>query len=354
MFDINVIKSELNGLVGFKQPANPKYANIDADNQISQSGLFVTDNPYAKIEYLRDNHDYARVSDVQFNNFLRDLKKTSIIKVCQSVFIEPDYLDRNLIYSNGNNKVTEFQLPVGFVGYKIKIDEKKSVAFRINRAILEFVADGNLDLLVFNSNLKTPIHTVSIAYDDYYHIEDVDLVCNDSGYYKGTFYVGYINTNKRTYKRDFEDSSLQNKLTCLEISQIKVDDVNVATIFDQSKVEGLEDYCGFNLDITVVDDFTDMILNNKYLFSRAIYIETVIAALNVYCSSLRSNSGERNADDLYARVMLEIEGTRPDDNVVHVRGLRPEMLFEISQIREELLKLKHGLFTIGYNVDTQD
>lgn len=355
MFDNRIIGENLHGLVGYRQPANPKYANLEPDNLESQSGLMITDNPYAKIEYLRDTQDYSRISAAAFNEYLRTIRKTSALNVCNQVFDKPDFITRDLIYINAINKVAEneFRLPDGFVGYKIKLDAKKNVAFRINRAMLEFVKAGTLELLVFNSNLLEPLYRETIDYDAYYNIEDLNWICNDSGYYKGDFYIGYIANGISTYKRNFENSSIQNKLTYLDISQVKVETAT-SQLFDQSKVQGLEDYCGFNLDITIVDDFTDLILNNKYLFSRAIYLNAIIACLNVYAASLRSNGNERDAKELYALIMLEIEGTRPDDNVVHVRGLRPEMLFEISQIRDELLKLKTGFLSIGYNVDTQD
>jgi hypothetical protein len=114
------------------------------------------------------------------------------------------------------------------------------------------------------------------------------------------------------------------------------------------------EYSGFNLDIIVVDDYTDFIVTNKFLFARAMYLDCVIACLNIYASSLRSNGDERNAEELYRRIMVEIEGTRPDDNVITIRGLRPQIIYEISQIREQLLKLKGGFFGKGYFVDTQN
>lgn len=355
MFDVNLVSDSLQGLVGYRQPANPKYQIVDTENQQSESGLYITDNPYAKIEYLRDNHDYSRVSNVDFNKFLKNLKRTSITSVCSQIFDKPDFLDRDLIYTKNINKVAnnEFQLPSGFVGYRVSINSKKNVAFRLNRAIFEINNSGELQFLVFNSNIDIPIYSEKITYANNYSTHDINFTCNDLGYYKGTFYIGFIANSEITYRRNFEDASIQNIITYLDIKQVKVNH-NDETMFDQNEVQYLEHYCGFNLDITVVDDFTDLIINNKSLFSRAIYLNSIIACLNVYAASLRSNGNERDSKELYSLIMLEIEGTRPDDNVVHIRGLRPEMLYEISQIREQLLQLKNGFMTIGYNVDTQD
>ena len=355
MFDVSLVKSSLTNLVGFRQPANPKYAIIDTSNRLSESGLFVTDNPYAKIEYIKDNIDYSKISNGDFNTVLKNIKEASSVNVCSNVFNEPDFVDRNSIYTHTANKVEEHLLPVGFVGYEVIIAQDKNVAFRINKAILEFVEAGSLELLVFNSNLKQPIHNVTITYDEFYHMETVDLMINDLGFYKGTFYIGFISDGtKRTYRRNFENSNIENQLKYLSIERQLVQGHSTPTIFNLSQAVMMQEYCGINLDITVVDDYTDFIITNKNLFARAIYIDTIISCLNIYAASLRSNANERSAEELYSRIMLEIEGTRPDDNVISIKGLRPEMIYEISQIRTEVKKLKGGFVGKGYFVDTQN
>lgn len=355
MFDVSIIKSSLSNIVGFRQPTNSKYAILDASNLISQSGLYITDNPYAKIEYIKDNIDDAKISNADFNTHLKNLKETSIINVCSQVFNEPDFLDRNLIYTNTNNKSETFQLPNGFSGYEIKLSKEKSIAIKLNRAILEFTQSGTKDLLIFNSNLKDPVHTITINHTDYYHQEDIDIMLNDLGFYKGTFYIGFINDgSQETYKRSFDSSNIKNHLTYIDIDSIKVDNHVSSELFNLNSISRVSDYCGFNLDITVVEDYTDFVLNNKYLFSRAIYLDSIIACLSTYAASLRSNRNERSAEELYSRIMVEIEGTRPDDNVISIKGLRPEMIYEISQIKEQLDKLKQGFKGFGYFVDTQE
>ena len=57
----------LYGAVGVRQPFNAAYAIIDAANQVSRSGLFVTDNPICKVEFLKDSQDYNDITDADFN-----------------------------------------------------------------------------------------------------------------------------------------------------------------------------------------------------------------------------------------------------------------------------------------------
>lgn len=354
MFDVTLIKLELKGLVGFRQPANPKFAIVDAENQLSKSGLYVTDNPYAKIEYLKANMDYDRATVVDFNKMLTNIKETSASSICSQVFIDDDFVDRNYIYSETQNKIEEVDLPIGFVGFRINVSDKKNVAVRINRSIFEFTEAKTFDLLVFNSNIKAPIQTLPIESDEFYDTETLDIMLNDVGFYKGSFFVGFINDGTfKTYKKNYLNSVCRNEIEYTSIVPIIVSGYTGTDLFDLNEARETSEYVGFNLDVTVVDDYTDFILTNKFLFARAIYLDSIIACLNIYASSLRSNGDERNADELYSRIMVEIEGTRPDDNVISVRGLRPQIVYEISQIREQLHKLKGGFFGKGYFVDTQ-
>jgi hypothetical protein len=355
MFDVNLIKQELTGLVGFRQPANPKFAILDDANQESKSGLYVTDNPYAKIEFFKASVDYERATNIQLNLILKRMLETSAVSVCNQVYDADDFVDRNQLYEATQNKTQELNLPIGFIGYRIDIVEGKNIAIRLNRAIFELVQPGTLDLLIFNSNIKQPVKTIPIEYSEFYHAETIDVMLNNVGYYKGSFFVGFVNDGSiSTYKKNYLSSSAKNKIKHLDITNQVVDGYTGAELFDLNQSKEFAEYCGFNLDITVVDDFTDFITTNKYLFARAIYLDVIVAFLNTYASSLRSNGDERTAAELYSKIMVEIEGTRPDDNVISVRGLRSQLIYEISQIRDQIFKLKEGFFGKGYFVDTQD
>jgi len=153
MFDVSKIKDSLSGLVGFKQPFNPDYAIIDADNQLSESGYYVNSNPFAKIEFIKDCQDYRSISDANFNIVLKDIIEDSVVNTVNQVFDESSYIDRQVLYKNALNKNETEILPNGFVGYKIEVDDTKSIAFKITRLFLDFEGTGNITLLIKESIL---------------------------------------------------------------------------------------------------------------------------------------------------------------------------------------------------------
>jgi len=357
MFDVSKIKDSLSGLVGFKQPFNPDYAIVNEDNLTSESGYYVNSNSFAKIEYIKDCQDYADIEDEDFNTVLSDIIENSAINVVNQVFTESSYIDRQLLYKYALNKNETDVLPNGFIGYRIEVDDTKSVAFKITRVLLDFDGTGDITLMLFNSAQKTALKTETVTVTSDHQEVVLDWVLNDTDtIYKGEYFIGYVKNDDFTllpYKRNYENSEIMSYVTHLDIDKVIIPNYNDTTLFDLSTVEYLNENTGLNLDITVYDDFTDLIIQNRFLFARAIHLSSVINALQIYMSSLRSNRNERQAEDLYKKVLVEVEGTRSGDNIISVKGLRPQLLSEISDIKEEITKIKEGYLGNGFSVITE-
>ena len=346
MFQVDKIKSNLYGIVGFRQPFNYTYAILDTDNQISRSGYFATDNPYVKIESLKSVQDYKDISDADFNIYLKRIQEGSIINVCNQVFSGFDYRDRNLLYKNANNKVEQESLVDGFVGYKICVSSEKNVAFKITRVLLDFDTVGTFKLLLFNTNKSVPIESKDITITDTQQEVVLNWVVDNSDItYKGDYYLGYIKTATTPipYKRNYNNSNFMSYFSKLSFEKVQSKGHATETLFDLTLEEGLSEDIGLNPDITVYEDFTNVIIQNESILSRAIQLDMIISVLREYSYSLRSNGSERKSEELAIRILAEIEGQTGND-VLTITGLRPQLLGEISQIGMELKKLRVGYF----------
>ena len=349
MVNVAKIQDSLIGLIGFKQPFNPDYAVIDTENLISSSGYFVTDNPYAKIEYIKDAQDYAYLTDVEFNEVLKQLKLSSISNIVNQVFSEYDFIDRNLLFKNASRKVNTETLPDGFVGYRIQVGKTKNVAFKLNRVLLDFQGTGTIKLLLWNTASLEVLQSKEIEITTDHQEVVLDWVLDNSGItYKGDYYIGY-NTDSLTvapYKRDYENGNVMSVFKYLCIEQVSFPGHNSEQLFDVSQYQGLSEDTGLNFDIGIFDDYTDFVINNSQLFARAIYLETVIMCLGMYVSSLRINSNERASANLIQLIMAEIEGTS-GESTIKVVGLKNQLINEITQIRQEIKKIKIGVKKSG-------
>lgn len=349
MFDVTKIQTGLYGAVGFRQPLNPDLPTITAANIESRSGRFVTDDPYVKIDYLKDNTDFVGIDDTQFNTYLEQLQKSAIAEVCGSVFNQTDYIDRQMLYKNANNKVNTVNLPDGFVGYKIQVDSDKNIAFEIKRVMLEFNGTGTLKLMLFNTAKSTPIESKDIAITSTHQVEQLNWkVDNSDDTYKGEYYLGYRSNDANLntlepFARDYENADILSNITHLCMFRMYFPTIATDTLADLTTEDGLSDDIGINPDIIVYEDYTDLIIQNETLLSYAIYLQLCIRCSSTYLASLRSNRNEREAERVILRVIQHING-QEGEGIVKIEGLKMMLTTEMSAIRREIDKQKKGLF----------
>jgi len=354
MIQVDKISTNLYGIVGFRQPFNPAYDIVDADNQISRSGYYVTDNPFVKIDYLKDTQDYKDISDEDFNTYLKQIQESSIVNVCNQVFSKFDYLDRNLLYKNAQNKVNQEVLTDGFVGYRIEVSSDRNIAFQIKRVLLDFDTVGDFTLMLFNTSKSEPIFEEDITITAKTQEVELNWNVDNSGItYKGDYYLGFIKsaTTPIPFKRDYNNADLMSPISHLRIEKMQVKGYSSETLFDLNDEDSLSENIGINPDIVVYEDYTDLVTQNEMLFAKSVQLDMSIAILREYLNSSRSSGNERKATDQSARIIAEIEG-QDGVGVVKVTGLRPLLLGEINQLAREIDKLKTGYFNDSIRVNT--
>jgi hypothetical protein len=342
MFDVTTTQQGLTGLVGIRQPLDPAFQFIDATNQASRSRRFLDDLPSFKARYFKETQDYVGASDAELNGLLVDTQDASITSVVQSVFGDDSYIDRNVLYSYATTRVTpESTMVNGFVGFKIIPSRTKNIAFKITDVRLEFSGTGTLKLLLFSSSENAPVFTKDVTISSTSQIETLDWVINNTSTgYKGEYYFGYIYDGTLTpFERDYEFSNIVNDLAELDIQKERVTGATDVSIFDLSQTEGLSENTGLNPDITVYDDFTDLVLQNDFLFARAIQLQWGINIMQRYVSTSRSNKDER----MVKNVLAALGGTN-DGSDIKVEGLNSLLIKEVTRIRKVIEDLKAGYF----------
>jgi hypothetical protein len=342
MFDVTKTQQGLTGLVGIRQPLDPAYQFIDATNLASRSSRYLDDLPSFKVKYFKETQDYVEASDVELNGLLIDTQNASITSVVQSVFGDESYIDRNVLYSYATNRVTpESTMVNGFVGFKITPSRTKNIAFKITDVRLEFSGTGNLKLLLFSTSENAPVFTQDVTISSTSQVETLDWVINNTSTgYKGEYYFGYIYDGTLIpFERDYEFSNIVNDLAELDIEKERVTGATDVAIFDLSQTEGLSENTGLNPDITVYDDFTDLVLQNDFLFARAIQLQWGINIMQRYVSTSRSNKNER----MVKNVLAALGGTN-DSSDIKVEGLNTLLNNELSRIRKVIKDLKEGYF----------
>ena len=348
MIAVENIKTELLGLVGINQPYDPDYAIFEPDLLLSESGLFLDDVNFVTGEFIIDVVSPLKSTTPQKNEVLRNLMKSASIQVVNEVFDKSSLIDHGVLYSKANNfKDLQDGLPNGFIGWKLKITETKDVSFKINRVFLELEGNGDLELILWNTNRQNPIETETIAITSGNNAYTIDLnwECRNLDFYKGDWYIGYIYDGSIIpFKREYHDSSEVNDIRGLWMQKVVFSDHNVITIPDLDKEAYLgSQSTGINMDITVFEDKTSFVIQNKLMFAKAIQLKTAILIFQKFLSSTRSNVNERYSKDFKRSVMAFMKGIKGEG--IQEKGLEPQLISEITRIKQEIEKLKEGVGT---------
>ncbi len=363
MINPTILTEKLSGIVGFRNPFNPAYAIVDNANQASISGLYVNDNPFVKLEAIKDSQDYSAITDIEFNTFLRNKINTSIVNVANAVFNESDYVDRQMLYKYALNKLSQnptanltpegnyantYPIPEGFNCYWFTVSQNKNIAFKISRVNLEFNGTGNIKLYLYNTaDVTTPLQTKEVTITGPFQEVELDWVCDNTGNgYKGDYYLGYFKSECDPSLQPFQ-RLYRAGMVLAEVDQMQIFRYAFGQFTDPTKAFDLIGFTPYNLyngvnpDITVYQDYTDLMIQNKKLFARAIQLDCQISLISESIASIRSNRNERISQSYAAQMMVQIEGESGDGNV-KVSGLRPQFFGAIGSIRKELNKLREG------------
>ena len=345
MFDKTKVTTALTGLVGFENPANPTYAIVDESNKTSRSGRFATENPYCKIEELKETQDYPDISDVNFNLFLSSLQKKSISDVVEKILIEPSFIDRQVLYQFPNKKTNTEILPGGFVGYRIQTSREKNVAFEITRCFFEFSGTGDIELLLFSTAQTEPIKRKTVTIESTNQVIALNWrIDNTDDFVGGDFYLGYL-TNDLTvtpFKRDYDNANVKSVITHLCLTPMFVNSSS-DEMFDVSLIENRSECWGLNPDITVFYDYTDLIIQNEMLFATAIQLQIVVNSVQHYIASARSNRSQKISQEKLNLLIAQLEGIEGS-----IQGLIPTMRKEVFSLSNQLKRLIKGYFTEGF------
>lgn len=342
-FDAENIAISLYGIVGLRQSFDPANAILNDANQVSRSGYYSTDNTYVKVSIIKDTQEYIKISDSELNDYIANVQKSSIKEVCNNVFNDPDFRERQLVYQYAINKVNTHTLPEGFACYKIYKRKENNVAFKINRVILDFEGTGDITLQLYSSQQTTPLFEKTITITSPNQSESLGWVVNNTGVdYKGQYLLGYVtNSDLKPYMRDYEASDYITYFRDLYIDDRIFRGHTINRIPDLELDYGVSEYIGVNPDITVYDDYTDLILREEQLLAKAIDLQYQINLLNTYSSSNRSNLNERYGQDFFNKITIHINGLNRQESV-RITGVREVLHSEISQIRKQIKKLKEG------------
>lgn len=291
------ILSELVGVVGWRQSTVQGDVIISDENLASSSNLFVQGaHPIVTVKNIKATQEDRQISDDQMNDVLMNLMKDGVSNVLNYVFPSSDIFANGLLYkyeSDFNYPLTELK---GFVGYEICVANRPDVVSVLNKIILQFSGAGSVKLLLFNSGVKAPISSKTVTVTANTNITAiVDWLLGYVTAPGGNYYVGYLNNslNIYAYNRAFSRSNYMTEFKSILFKPIYVKDWNTETLFNLTDIVYRSETFGLNFDVTTAKDYSNIILQNKDRFAKAIQLSTAANALALMTTTSRVNPEER-------------------------------------------------------------
>lgn len=335
MYNISTIKTNLSGVVGWRQPLQTDFAIVDAPNLISSSGLiFQGFHSLVTIENLQ-NAVPESLSDADFNTFILNMQKDAIAKVVQSVFQKKKpqtkaLLDKLRLFDQANVMDDPITNSGFWVGYEINLNKNNNIKVVIDAIGSEF--DGvkaGLTIYLFHSSQKTAIKTFSLdTIEDDSKFDDLtDFDLDYLTYTGGTYYIGYKQDDLgvvQALNRGFDISDQANKPKNFTIRPIRIENYVGIELFDIDNIDITSETHGLNFEFTTTVDLTNLISDQKQIFANLIGIQMAADVLEKLYNSTRTNAIKKETRDL---ALFELKGT--DEN------RKTGLLFKLEKAIEE-------------------
>lgn len=357
MINVPKIQTGLSGLVAVNQPLNPAYDVLLPAQYVASSGLYLDSVEHFRFEYWIGAQSYADADNSELQTSWDNLQKSAIANVVNTVFSRADYIDRNLIYKNTFDRSQFETLTIGkFYGYEIEVSDRKNLAFKITRVLIEGLPENagtNIDIHLYNSAQADPLYskTITLAGGGTQQVESLEwYVDNSDNTYKGKYFIGFHASDDafKPYKRDYDNAKFISNITELEIEPVETSgDFSDLDAIDNSSI-----HCGLNFDITVYEDYTDLVIQNKDLFAKAIQLQWAMQVLLSVLSTPRSNRDERIGKEFMGTIVLAIEGQK-GFGVQRFVGIRENVNGELNKLSQEIKNLIDGYFETELTVSTK-
>lgn len=324
----------LTGLVGFRNPTLSGYAIVDAGNQASSSGLYFQDGyKLVTIKNIKDTQEDVSISDENFNVYLENLVKSAIVEIGHKITREKSkVLETKTLYPYEQDfEGTHDPGTGGFVGIKIRPSVNDRLLLKVNAISAAFDSAITLPIYLINSETGEAIYDQEITTAEATQVrQNVDwyISLNRSGLMGGSYYLGYYTSDlsgAKPYKRNYELASAYTPSNNFYF-EFRKNGLSGTRIVPDS-YDAIEQPWGLNLNYSVYTDWTQKLIDNKYLLARALQLQVAEKVVEQILTSTRSNMQERLGKDIREIANFALEGNST------TWGLRRKLEKEINDLR---------------------
>lgn len=333
MYNLDRILDKMSNEIGFRGES------LSADNKKSNSGMFFQDaSPLVEVSTINDVQNDAALTTIGLDALLTRMREQCVQQVLNKVLQgKTDFVLSNNLYPSEKTFKNTVSKRGKFVGFKLQPIHSRYI-YSIPWVELCFDGVATFDIHLFNSNKpKAPLLTKSVTtVAGEATIVELDYIVGDGNDYKGgVFYLGYFDADLgevSAYQKDYDAASLRVLSPYYMVEPIELNHeglvIDVGTVYETSET------CGLNIGVNVLNDFTDLVLNNKRMFWQALQHQMHEIVLLMIKYSRRSNLEQRLTSDIVSYVDFELFG----NSDAKITGVQNKLNNEIENIRKALFR----------------
>jgi hypothetical protein len=297
------------------------------------------------VENIYDSQNDPDISEEEFNDKLRQLRKSIILSCLTSVFDDPQYIESGLLFrkieSTQKNPIAN---KGNFVGVRLQVSEG-GYGVTLKNAILLLNGVRTFNLYLFHS-LTNGTDTIGDVVTDVPYIKkwevtskansqtvvplNYELAYSNDIVKGGVWFLGYFQDDLDTVKA-LDYNPVPN---CYNIvGGIAFESKASNGDFDREIYGKSAGMYGLNVEIASYVDHTEQIVNSAHLFDNLQGLMMAAKVIEMVYNSTRSNANQRlnkeNISMLYSELNAVTTADRP-----FVQGLKRNIVQEIEKIQE--------------------
>lgn len=344
MYRRDEVIAALFGRVGFREPTEAAYAGIlNTENKQSKSKRYFDGfHAMSNVPNIHEacNRD-AKISDADFNTYLKNLQEDTILAILDGIFNEPEVIEQRMEFDRCDQRPVLIPNVGRFVGRQINIASDPSKSVRINAITLAFNGDKTFNLYLFDNVKRTAIKTLQVTCQTDSQVvvvpEDWTLNYMSNASKSGIYFIGYFQDDLGSVQAYDEQPYTWNCGNCYGVRQIEAEVVPTQVYFIRYNPYITNRTHGLNIEFSSLVDFTEVIIRSPQVFDKAIGLQMAAMVVERVIHGQRSNATQRMAEVSAERLYNDLNLDMSTPELPYSSGLK-------NQLRRELKRLHDNFF----------
>jgi len=295
----------------------------------------------------------SNIGAANFNTYLQNLQTDVILKCLSGVINKKEMLEKKLMFERfGRQDYLNLNTGV-FCGVRITPSKHFDVTCQIDNVALKFNANVTFNLYLFHDTAPTtPIATIPVsALANQQTVVNIGQMLSYAGNSNksGCYYFGYFQNDLGSAVAINE--IIQNFNTCYNFGLVPIELPTVSGQgIDVNNVSFTIKTHGFNIQMTAFRDYTQLIVDNAWLFDNLIGLQMAADVIEMLQNNTRTNKDQRIMAEQTKVLYSDLNTAQSTEQHPFSAGLKERIAKEATRVKNELFPRKKPV-SISHDTD---